>query len=492
MKFNLKIFFSLFIVSIFFIHLNLPFVSFYCVVGLFFLFLSLFVISIFKRNDFLFFLKKIILKKNQPLILYCFFVVYVITITIILSIQGIVNPISSLLEIFYRYILCMFLCYTTIAYLTYKHISLKTLIKIFYGILYLFLALGVVDFIAYSLNIKPLTFLLEQTHNIETVVWGKEYHKAYAMGLPRVQSVYVEPGFFAENIFLFLPILYSFSLSKYKIFKNNYLNKLTKITTIPLIWFNLILTLSPIWLVGCIVSTLLYFIKPIFSFIKKYFIITTTSLIIISLSLAIIYRLNENQIRNSYLGRIIVVINNIKSIDNIILAEQSLGTRLSNVLNQIDIGMRSPIIGHGHSNKTILMVEQIKYNKSPVAITGEMIQYILHTEKVQFHSPPFVDIFVRYGLVGIFLYYGFILRTIFLLKKYKNCLNGIAFDFASGLGASLLSYIVLTFYDIASGELQSCMMLGICIAIIYKLSFLLRIDVCDYFKNKGSNNVSNS
>lgn len=458
--------FIIFIISIFFIHLNIPFVSFYMPMGLLLMFLTFGIILIFKPKSLLYFIKQLSFSIQKPLFLYVIFVVYIITITFIQGLFGHVKLISSLLEIIYRYVICLFLCYVSIAFIANRFIKLKTIIKIIYGVWFLILVLGIVDFISYSLHIKPITFFLEQTHNIEIFVWKHKLNKVFINGLPRVQSIYVEPGFLAENIFLFLPLLYHLSLSKFKIFKNNIVNNITKKMTIPLLWINLILTFSPIWLVGCLISTLIYAKDFIIRFIKKYFINYIIIVLICLFTLSFLCSFAGDKISNSYLGRIIKVVQNLSSIDNIIEAEPSLGTRLSCIINQIDIAMLSPIIGHGHSNKTDLMVSQIKLGKSPVVVTGEMILYIVQSEKPSFQSPPFVDIFIRYGLIGIILYYSFIIRILLYLKDYRKLYFGRDYSFICGLSGTIISYIVLTLYDIAPGEIQSCFLLGVGVALI--------------------------
>lgn len=115
-----------------------------------------------------------------------------------------------------------------------------------------------------------------------------------------------------------------------------------------------------------------------------------------------------------------------------IQAEPSLGTRLSNVLNQIYYGCQEPIFGIGHSNKVKYMVNLIQSGTSPILPTGEMISNILYKEKPMFHSPPVADTFVRYGLIGIILYFSFIIRTIFLLSRTREKTDAIIYEFLSG------------------------------------------------------------
>lgn len=477
MNINLQLIFTIFIISIFFIHYNLPFVHFYAVIGLILLLLTFFILLFFKQKTFLSFIKKISLNKKNSFYLYLLYLLYIILITIIFGILGKVNLIQSILEIFYRNIFCMFVCYVTVAYVIYKYVDYYKLIKIFYGVLFLILCLGIIDFISAILHITPIEWFLKEIHNLSAVVWfqgqlTRDVHLHAMVGnIPRTQSIYVEPGFFAENIFLFLPILYHLSLSKNKIFNNKYLNFIIKKTTIPMIWINLILTFSPIWLVGCILSTLIYYSNIILKLIKKNAIVLTIIFCVLLVSISII-KISEINISKTYLNRIEIVCKNISNLNYLIQAEPSLGTRLSNVLNQIYIGVQEPIFGIGHSNKVKYMVNLIQSGTSPILPTGEMISNILYKEKPMFHSPPVADTFVRYGLIGIILYFSFIIRTIFLLSRTREKTDAIIYEFLSGINGTLISYIVLCFYDITPGELQSCLLIGISIATIQKYRYV--------------------
>ena len=156
MKFNLKIFFSLFIVSIFFIHFNLPFVHFYAVIGLVLLFISFLLLLIFRYKSFISFIKNISLNKRNSFRVYLLYLIYIISITLIFGVFGKVNIVNSFAEIFYRNIVCMLICYLTVAYIVFRYISESLLIKIIYGVLFVILCLGIVDFLAYIFHITPL------------------------------------------------------------------------------------------------------------------------------------------------------------------------------------------------------------------------------------------------------------------------------------------------------------------------------------------------
>ena len=382
-----------------------------------------------------------------------------------MGIVGKVSLVKSLLGIIGQYILSLFIYYLIFIYISYKILKPTLLIKILYTMLFIILILGIVDFIAYYFNIVFLQKILLMGMNIQVIKYGA-FTKVYSMGLPRVQSVYFEPGFFAEYIFFLLPIIYKLSLSKFNIYKNKNLNIIIKRLMIPLMWIDLILTQSPIFLVFAMISTLIYFWFSILNLIKtnfNRFMRILFVLLILGVSLVpFIYNINLN---DTYAGRITKVISNLNDINVLIYSEQSLGTRICNIINLIDIGSRSPIFGVGHSNLIPLMEKQILNSQSPVFVTDEIKKNSLQ-ENFIFQNPPFTNIFVRYGLIGIILFYAFIIKIILSLRKIRKYTNENTKQFIDGLIGTLFSYIVISCYDITIASLIPCIPIGLSIGLI--------------------------
>lgn len=467
MKINIKIFFILFLILSFFCDLVCPlFVSTWTIsIAVFCAFFCLFLLLIFFPKNFILDILKIIKNKKNALNLYILFVIYILIITFIMGIVGKVSLVKSLLGIIGQYILSLFIYYLIFIYISYKILKPKLLIKILYTMLFIILILGIVDFIAYYFNIVFLQKILLMGMNIQVIKYGA-FTKVYSMGLPRVQSVYFEPGFFAEYIFFLLPIIYKLSLSKFNIYKNKNLNIIIKRLMIPLMWIDLILTQSPIFLVFAMISTLIYFWFSILNLIKtnfNRFMRILFVLLILGVSLVpFIYNINLN---DTYAGRITKVISNLNDINVLIYSEQSLGTRICNIINLIDIGSRSPIFGVGHSNLIPLMEKQILNSQSPVFVTDEIKKNSLQ-ENFIFQNPPFTNIFVRYGLIGIILFYAFIIKIILSLRKIRKYTNENTKQFIDGLIGTLFSYIVISCYDITIASLIPCIPIGLSIGLI--------------------------
>lgn len=468
---NIKIFFICYIITTFFNDLGIPYMpskSVPCCI--IFIYLSLFCLLMYRQKVFVNDTIHIIKNKYNSLWIYVLFFVYILCLTIVQSLLGKTNPLPSIFGVILQYGISLFCCYIVSAYTSYKMFSEKYLIRLIYSVFYIILLLGLVDFFVYIFNIVPLQKCMALFFNVKQIMSNEAFVKAYSIGLPRVQSVYFEPGFFAEYTFFLLPIFYSLSLSKYKIFKNKYINSIIKKTTIPLIWIDLILTQSPIWLVLSGISTAIFFgIKFIINFrrnIKKYTVILLTSMTVCCLTIVPISTMN---LKETYLGRIFTVVETMSNINLLIYSEQSLGTRISNVINLIDIGSRKTWFGYGHSNLVPQMEKQILSGKSPVAITDEMRRMML--KKIpSLQNPPLTNIFVRYGIIALFLYYAFILKSIFALKKCLKYVQGNMYNFIFGLQGTLISYIVISCYDILIANLLCATFIGLSIGIIQRIA----------------------
>lgn len=374
--------------------------------------------------------------------------------------MGKVDPLKSFVGVFCQFLLFTFPCVFIALLTAHKVFSIKTIIKILYITFYVILLLGIVDFIVYSFNVGPLKQVLSATSNIK-ILKGGIYVKAFAGKFPRVQSVYFEPGFFAEYIFIMLPIMYKVSLSKFSVLKHKILNKFVKKTTIPLIWLDIILTRSPIWLIFCILSTTIYYLVFLFNKNKKKFVLLSTIIPLVFGIMFIYVHISElKQFDNPAFNRIGKVIKNINNVNELISVEPSLGTRICNIINLLCIGNKHPVLGVGHSNLRAEYKKQILSGNSPIALTDEVLN-VASRENGNFQNPPLTHLYVRHGLVALFLFYYFIFKIIILLIKNKKYYPEREQLYISSLIGSLISYILTSCYDMTMLMVLPYFLLGI-------------------------------
>lgn len=405
----------------------------------------------------------IIRDKHNALNIYIYFVLYILLITLIYSILGWINFIESYAEILFTYIIAILSVFLINSYLISYKIKPYEILKIIYITFYAILCIGILDYIIYTYNIESLQKIHSLFFNIQSVAAGNQFAKALVNNSVRVQSVYFEPGIFAEYIFIFSPLIYHISLSRIKLLKNRRLNKFIKISYIPLMWINLILTQSPMGFVLTTISTIIFFKDKIKKLIIP--IIAILSLIVIFINIVYPY---INHKKANFFSRIESVSKNITNINMLILADPSLGTRISCVLNLIEIGIKNnPIFGIGHSNLKYYLINYIYKGGGKIIYTPEMYNCIILKEKPTFQNPPLSNMFVRYGIIGLILYYGFLFKIIFLLKRYSKFIKEPflknSYDCIRG---SLCAILIISCYDLSIINLLIYSIIGIAIGFI--------------------------
>ena len=399
---------------------------------------------IFYNNLFVKDLKQVLFRKRSSFRIYIYLILYILTQTLIYGFCGKINMAASLTEVFSQYFIVILMTFIVIIFMTNRILKLSLVIKCVYSIIYGILLLGIVDFIAYNAHISFLQTLVNLPNNSSTLVYGQDvFVKSMSYGLYRVQSIFFEPGYLGEHIFIFLPIIYILANLKMPIYKTKRINTLVQKTIIPLTWINIILTQSPLWLCMSIILTVIMYYKYI---LKKFIIILLFIITVGTIFMTI-------DIQETYLSRITRVIVNASDINLLIEENSSLGTRLSCILNLIDIGLTSPITGIGHSNIKPRIIEQIQYNKSKVFVTQEMYHCILYKAQPTFQNPMLVNFFVRYGLIALCL----LLYLIYKLRRNLNILSRnypklLYSNFAQAISISIICILIVGCYDTGLGN----------------------------------------
>ena len=287
----------------------------------------------------------IFLYKNTPFKYFTYWSLWIMLSGIILIILG-KYTISRYLYYMILYLLInMVLPLLLPTIIFYKKSIVQNFIKIFFIALTIIFILGIINFIAtlFSINIlnKIFSFIVNQ-RELRGVY--------YSVGI-RAQSVFAEPGWFAGFICFNLPIIYSTINSKYKIFNNTIINLAIKKIMIPLVWINIILTKSPIWLIFCLLITILYNIKNIKNFLLKYFHKILILIVFISI---LVSHLSVN---NTYLNRIQNTVQPLSKLDynTFSIVEPSLASRITSYYNSLRLFLDYPITGIGLGNGKFYM-----------------------------------------------------------------------------------------------------------------------------------------
>ncbi len=322
-------------------------------------------------------------------------------------------------------------------------------------------SLGLLEFVLQKIS-GGIPGYIYHLFNNERAILGYEVKEATSLFISeRIQSIFSEPSSLGEFIYLNAPIIYSISLSKFKIFKNIKIDKILKIFLLFSMIVCFILVQSPITFLFFIIISLIFFLKNIFIGIKKNIILfLSLTLFIIPTICILFFNLDINQ---TYLKRIIVSLPTLFSLETLILVEASLATRIIDNINALLIFLKFPLFGIGYGNITGYIFIQLA--NTPLPLTKELLYVLLSGTG----APPyglFYRVLAETGIMGIgLLYYYFIQILICVKKKIKYSNNGIEKDFVKGIGWTILFYITLSaFYN---SSLHKTMIFMLCAYAVY-------------------------
>lgn len=444
----------------------------------FFIFLYLSICLLFITNYKYHLLKLIRVYYKTPLKYFIWMLGLVVINSLFLIIIGKVNTLNSIRAIIMQIFLFVLPTMTYFICIIGKYISLKNFMRFFLILYWLMLIVGFIAYLGQYLNIEFINNIFDFFANARLLRYKnlgiqKVASNYIEFGLPRLDNLFEEPSFYARFLFLFLPMVYTFGLTKIKLYKNKVLNWILKKTIIPFTWLNIILTLSPIFLILSFLITLIYFSKEVFLLLKRYWTIIALSIFIV------IIVLSKIDLSETYLSRIINILSQVRSFEDFILIEASLATRLCSYINAFILFLKNPFTGVGFGSIQQALVTQ--FFNSPIALTPEIISrvnLVLKTNIKYTHNSNFVvDLIAMNGIFvfSIFVYFYYkILKKIKLLflKSSNECFDFLIFK---SLYYILIGLIIKSFYDSSFIDLDMYLILSLAILVIF-------------YSKKGDNN----
>ena len=420
--------------------------------------------------------KSILLVKKTPIKHFLVFLFLIALDSIFMSIIGngsIVQSIRSIIMQIFLFILPIVFFFT---YIIDKYISYERFIRIFLMLIWLTLIVGIIGYLGELFNITFIDNVFDFFANTR-LINPNGYYASIGMdlahykdfGIPRLDCLQQEPSFHARWLFIFLPLIYECSNKFVNVSVNKYLNYAIKKTIIPLAWINLILTLSPIYLVLSILLTIIMYFKKIIKIIKRFGII----IIIVIIPLA--FKLNTIDLSNTYLVRILNVLTNIHSFEDFIVVEPSLAARVVCYINSFKIFLQHPVfgVGIGYFNDALYKA----FLHSPVPLTAENIGKFqlasMTNSKMSYNSSIFFDNLATYGIFisGYFLFFYYqLFEIINNIQIYltKNC-NYKYIHITHVLKWLLFTQFVVMFYESTILSFELYIIIALCIAFIYKI-----------------------
>lgn len=416
-------------------HRSVPF--YYFVVGLF-----IFLMVVFHTR---FLIHKIWLNINtksfQILILFLFWAFVSILIS---SITGKFYFSGFVLAFLGGVGVTIFLVYCTMIIALPEMVSYKTLIKATYIFLLILFILGIIQFIGLYFHIDIINDLFNFLSN------RRGEHKTKT----RVFTLFVEPSYYGYFLVLVAPIVYYLSVAKEKLFKSMIIDAYLKKVTLILMIINLFLTQSPPFiLMGTILLAILFSYRFLRT-LKIPALIKVNAILLFILIILLIGQfdlLKKEEvapvIEDTFVERIMTVIESAGKPDDLYEKEGSLMTRYVTAYNSAILFLEHPLFGIGYGNMTREMIRQLK--ESPIPIGRELEKYIalsIEEEAIGATSSIFFRTLAETGIIGIFLLFLFVWSLYFWMQKNSNLFEGIEKEFFNGLKLFLILFIITSFY----------------------------------------------
>lgn len=407
--------------------------------------------------------------KKTPARYLCYFFSWIIFSNFVLCCTSIMNPINAI-YFATRLFLFAITFYILPLCIIYKYISMRKFIIFFFTMIFIAFLFGIFHYIGDKLNISFMIDIVNFFSNRKADITLDM--RDIISNKTRIRGFFHEGGSFASFIFFMMPIIYSLALSKNKIYRNKYINKIIKMLSIPLMWFCLILTKSPIYLVFSLILTIVYFHHRVLKFIKK-FKLQIIIFFIISSSTIINLRYSNDLrgiLESSYLQRITNTIESFGDLEQLAIKEGSLSIRITIFMTQIELFKTKPIMGYGMYNEKYYMHEQFMQSSMPK--TQELLD-ILKDNSVRTKGVAgsggtlFSTLLVDTGIVGFILYYLFLFKTVTHINFMLKYLNNIEYNFYYGIKCTIMSLIAISFYILSLENCYITLILGLILPCQY-------------------------
>lgn|GEM_PF-3619772 len=432
----------------------------------YFIFLLLF-FGLYIFLNFKTFIKNLLfLYKKTPYKYLIFFIVYLFILAVITAFKNFSQGISSFLYTLQFVFLYVAPTFLLSALFLKKYMSVEKFLRFYFIALFLVFTFGLIEFIGGKLLGLSFINTIQNFLANERQIGDAEINVYY---LDRLQSVFAEPSWLGIFVFLNFPVMYKCAASKYKIFKNKYLNAFMKKSIVPLAWSNIIFSLSPIWLIFCSLQAMFIFRKKILKLIFniKTLICIVVSTVVLSLTTFVILLVSGIKIEPEQLVRIINTLSTILDFQTFLLVEQSLGSRIVSYTALFCTFLEHPIFGVGLNNAQYYVGDIITKYSIPLSLENlKSYNGYLRSGRMTINSSYLYALLAETGIIGTALYFVFLGKTIQFAKKVNSCLkNTLMYDFTNGLIISTCCYCFLSIYGTTLTIPYNWFFLGIIIAV---------------------------
>lgn len=327
-------------------------------------------------------------------------------------------------------------------------ISYKKLCKYLLMIYFYVFLLGIIEYLANTYNITFIQNIFITFVNRTEIKFGISRVFVEAFNSYRISGIFHEPGSFAAFMFISSPLIYFLCTTKTRLFKIRFADIFIKTSTLILLVICFIGTQSPINLVFMCIFVGITIVYKLFKVKIQYKTCIFSSIILVFfvgfLLLVNIMSFNDIDVTETYLSRILTVVDSIKSITELTLREPSLATRIGNYYAQFKIGLLHPILGVGYGNINSLWANIVKELEIPITKELAINAYI---DGKQAGGASFLfKLIAETGFIGTLIFYMFLFSILIRFNKIKMLYLGYQRGLLDALSLSLILYICVSYY----------------------------------------------
>ena len=160
---------------------------------------------------------------------------------------------------------------------------------------------------------------------------------------------------------------------------------------------------------------------------------------------------------------------NIYSFDKLVTTDQSLGARLVSYTITVQIGIKNWLLGVGLGNVAYIFPSYYVAAKLPYVNELEInFLRVAETGKMLYNGAIPYQFFAEIGIIGVFLFYLFLYKTIQLFNEVKKYFINLEYDFLCGLSVAIFATAVILFYDVVEAYYYIWFLFGLTNIFIYK------------------------
>lgn len=318
--------------------------------------------------------------------------------------------------------------------------------------------LGIINFIGMLFDVTLIKSFFDFLINRWSIVSGIAHDSDFFNGIPRMESIFIEPSPFAYFILISSPIIYYLSSIKEKFFQSYYIDFFIKKSIFVLMFVCIIATQSPIFLVFFSIVITCYLISHIFIlkkglrislhkiFCLKCIFIMLAIILFCGLTCLLIPNLiNRINKSTTYLSRIVKTIENINNFQGLILEEGSLASRITNNIVYYKTFSQYPFFGVGYGNINSVWAKNMLSLHIPISKSA--YEAAIGGKQVGGGGVFLSKFLAETGLMTTLFMYLFLFNLLRKLSYTRLVFNNSEMKLFSALRYSLIIFILTSWYD---------------------------------------------